>query len=80
MDNCPTHLKYSNKSARMLENPSCHRAYEAWNAGEALSSLSTEKARNDLVGRRGKAYARCQRPEVCVLGTVLTFSRSSSSL
>lgn len=46
---------YSSKSANMFENPSCHRPYEAWNAGEALSSRSTEKARNDLVGRKGKA-------------------------
>ncbi len=42
------------RSAKRLENPSCHSAYEAWKAAEDLSRRSTEKARNDLVARSGK--------------------------
>ena len=51
-----TYLRNLRRSARILVNPSCHRAFETWNAGDERLSLSTEKARKDLVDRRGNAY------------------------
>ena len=51
-----TYLKSCSKSAKISEKPSCQSVYDAWKAGDVLSSLSTEKARNDLVARKGSIF------------------------